>query len=112
MTEQAQNIALCEWMGWKKCACSDEHCGAWFPPGSNEPELGLPPALDLNELHEMEKRLNDKQWDEYEVQIGEVLHEQNRILTDRNWIQLTATQRREALLRTLGLWREDAGETK
>lgn len=27
--------------GWTKCACGDEHCGAWFPPGGGDAELGV-----------------------------------------------------------------------
>lgn len=61
---------------------------------------------DLNVLHEMEKMLPDHLWYDYET----VLHwkiKEDTDLTDgpeRTW-HATASQRREALLRVLNLWK-------
>lgn len=47
MNAKQINEAIAVHLGWKKCACGDEHCNAWFPPKSKEPELGLPDYFNL-----------------------------------------------------------------
>lgn len=49
MTKDQLNVAIAVHFGWKKCVCGDEHCGAWFPPGSEEPAL-LPDFIRVLEV--------------------------------------------------------------
>ena len=101
MTPEAQRIAIAEACGW-----SYEKNETYAPDGafwwSKNPEF--PDYLnDLNAMHEAEKTLNPIQAAEYA-----------RILTSIAWqseqpvfapMTATATQRTEAFLRTLNLWK-------
>jgi len=59
----------------------------------------LPDYLnDLNAMHEAEKVLTDKQWEEY----GDYL--EKMINPVKGCLHATAAQRAEAFLRTLNLW--------
>lgn len=102
MTKQDQRIALCEWAGWKRVEVSSGL--AW---GSDADKNKcwiyvhqLPDTNSLDVLHEMEKRIlgNDSLFNGDES-VSE--HYFNSISK-----HATASQRREALLRTLGLWRD------
>jgi len=97
MTPEKQQIALCEWMGWKK-----NHLGLWQSPVSNitlcTPEL--PDTSSLDVLHEMEKKLDGKYLNIYLDNLCAGMK--------YRWQEVfaTASQRREALLRTIGKWEE------
>lgn len=108
MKPEQQRIKLAEWRGWMRGKWSvgarlqqpgwfnGKHY-AWTP-------TDLPNYLsDLNAVHELEKRLTDGQWNEYEKNlIGACLLSGNR-----RYHGATAAQRCEALLKTLGLWEEE-----
>jgi hypothetical protein len=61
---------------------------------------------DLNAVHELEKVLTDKQWLEYREELRTVSLGPIRLVSQ--WckadIHATATQRSEAIGKTLGLW--------
>jgi len=64
---------------------------------------------DLNAIHEVEAKLTEEQWEEYEVELGNVLFEAtSRRLRHRDYIHATAAQKAEALCRALGLGKEGA----
>lgn len=108
MTEHDQQIALCEWMGWKPSTAgwTYQHEGQWFPVLNSD-------TNDLNVLHEMEKRLDDdnhefnQRW-HFGKHLRAIVHPQFVMSDEATWwhsSHATAFQRREALLRALGLWK-------
>lgn len=131
MTPESQRIALAEWGGWKwrlpmQSKRSDrpnwlispdgKGCAVW-PNG----DLGglMPPDYlnDLNAVHELEERLDDRQREQY----GDLLATRFcgfHYIDYEGWdggedpsgffwmAHLTAAQRCEALLRTIGRWEE------
>lgn len=116
MTEQEQRIALCEWAGWKPEVRRAEIPEADFVHEETFWTKGeatcrgpwLPDTNSLDVLHEFEKRLNEKQEVFYLMRLMDVMKEDHTIgwKIERTY-HATAAQRREALLRTLGLWKED-----
>jgi hypothetical protein len=105
MTDEEINEAIALKLGWAKCACGDIRCGAWFPPGTSDPnkaELGVPSfCKDLNAMHEAEKGLVSLQWVSYSRRLQTLCDE------SVTWpIHATASQRAEAFLRTIGKWKE------
>lgn len=46
---------IAEARGYTRCMCNDEHCGAWFPPDSEEP--CLLPSFTEEERLEMKARI-------------------------------------------------------
>lgn len=118
MTPEAQRIAIAEACG-ATCGYRPTTIGPklWIhAPASPfwdkyrvtrpEEEFGshyLPDYLnDLNAMHEAEKVLTDAQESEFRGNLVEVCGS----LADA--LHATASQRAEAFLRTLGLWREEA----
>ena len=93
MTETEQQIALCEWMEWRKGIPQEDDyewmhadgCGTNYLPDTN--------SLDV--LHEMEKKLTQVQYNEFRLLL-EFRH-------GHEAISASASQRREALLRALKL---------
>ena len=65
---------------------------------SNGRWVEFDPFNDLNAVHELEKLLSDSEWDKY----GDCLDSIRNPV--KNWIHATATQRAEALGKTLNLW--------
>ena len=114
MTDEEINEAIALQLGWAKCACGDIRCGVWFPHGTshpNEAELGVPSfCKDLNAMAEAEKFAlgGSTAWLEFAVNLMRVLEaEQMSELDGMTCIlQATARQRAEALLRTVGQWKE------
>lgn len=119
MTKEGINRALAEWMGWTKCVCDDPECGVWFPP-SGEPALEVPNFYaSLDAVHEVALKLSDvsytgkdgQQWTE---RCDFMAHLERIVIRDTKvdqcnfeFYNATAPQRCEAILRTLGLWKED-----
>ena len=99
MSPTEQQIALCEWMGWE-----------YHKPTPEELESGSyyhyePNTSSLDVLHEMEKKLTDEQCRTYH----EFIKGHHLIATHpaAEWVfHASASQRREALLRTLNLWKD------
>lgn len=106
MTDQEQIIALAEWDGWT--IKSHNHLGVY---GSKEHSSGgrtgwvVPDYLsDLNAVHELEKKLLASQHDAYMWHLTDsVRHESEMGFVE---IHATARQRCEALLRTIGKWKD------
>jgi hypothetical protein len=102
MTPEAQRIAIAEVCGWKRCQPDvlDYRKGE-FPMG--EAPNGMYQALpdypnDLNAMHEAEaKVLNHQQWWAYQEQLEKLV---------KYTLGATASQRAEAFLRTLNLWKD------
>lgn len=129
MTAQEQQIALCEWMGWSWIKHPMTALGYWENGTQGEPgykrtewlqpaeqAVGLPNTSSLDVLHEMEKRLTWPQRTLYAHILTRILLLENRIeypqdeptdlVEEFTVLNATAAQRREALLRTLNLWKE------
>lgn len=119
MTEQEQRIALAEWMGWRLDAASPttgRHGTIRFTTLVHSPTGGkevfdsiaeaieaLPDTNSLDVLHEIEMKLNCEQRNSYIHRLWELL--------GPNWSYcevalMNSAQRREALCRALGLWKD------
>lgn len=111
MTDDAINLAIAEWCGWKpvwECpSCHTQHlsdslkwcdrCKCVFIR-HEEPSY----CTDLNAMWEAECKLHEPQRTIY---INTLYGEE---CADNEWRQIhaTARQRAEALLKTVGLWKE------
>jgi hypothetical protein len=115
MKPEAQRIAIAEACGWTTIGTTGNH---GVPYGLHPIESkrskhrldDLPDYLnDLNAMHEVEKVLNNAQWQTYLNKLEDITGAQN---TGTWWeciqcaVQSTAAQRSEAFLRTLNLWEE------
>lgn len=114
MTPEEQRIALAEWDGWKyspsaNSSIKHEAVMAWYRPGSSPWHLEqLPDYLnDLNAVHLLEKKLPDKHKRSYAFILAQVLDTTPTVDLDDQFLNIhaTATQRCEALLKTLNLWK-------
>lgn len=110
MTEQEQRIALCEWMGYHLEEESNG-CKVWYGP-NDVAQRGLPDTNSLDVLHEMEMKMDKRQQDVFAGILGEIVCGRQidfgamRINTTTEILFATAAQRRKALCRTLGLWKD------
>jgi hypothetical protein len=118
MTTEQQKIALLEWAGWKRNQIVANGPTCWHDP-EGKPKAWLDqdyllPNLDsLDVLAEFEEKLKDDEvlWDSLIQQLNYVVighywppttrREQFRVYTAK------APHRLEALVRVLGLWREE-----
>ena len=95
MTPEKQQIAIAEACGWKYVNFNYILQGVWQNVGSFPDYLN-----DLNACHEMEKSLADTfQRRNYYQTLDEITGDQ------WNTIGATATQRCEAFLKTINLWK-------
>jgi hypothetical protein len=119
MTNDEQNIAVAEWCGWKL-----DPTGLWWSDPTGNYGVKGPPdyGSDLNATHEAEKQLLTgdgwkKRLAKYSSELMAVMHDtdfgridvafKNDMVHLRYFtLHATAAQRREALLRTIGRWKE------
>lgn len=116
MTEQEQQIALCEWMGYRYQEGEEPVYGGsykargWFTPEGSSMKFvkELPNTNSLDVLHGMEMKLDEDQKFNYARILFHFRHgfTSNIVGLSEMPIMATASQRREALLRTLGLWKD------
>lgn len=116
MTPKAQQIAIAKACGWTEIWRAERLYGK--PPDGGSAIYVVPGYLhDLNACHEMEKVLTEREQLAYIEEIGKLVRDaysktgrDPRSCEDREVIfwhmTATATQRCDAFLRTLGLWRE------
>jgi hypothetical protein len=108
MTPEEQQIALCEWF---KPGCTRRL--TIFGEDKQTEYLGdLPNTNSLDVLAEMERKLTDDQARQYQeklikivVTLGKLFNAGKAYPIDGYVIHASAPQRREALLKTLGLWK-------
>lgn len=116
MTEQQQKIALCEW--WKPERYNLELDQKKFQTVDMAYLLHWwPDTNSLDVLHEMEKRLTDSHKTQYAHNLARLILVDDEVdypegqapdlVEDFCVLHATAAQRREALLKTLGLWKEE-----
>ncbi len=118
MTPLEQQIALCQWAGWKP----PEDCTKTPPHKWSSPEDGccyneLPNTNSLDVLHEMfsKFRLSASlaelaSYRDYLMRVvglNPLYWDWQTAVEFERLTNATAAQRREALLRCLGLWREE-----
>ena len=119
MTPEEQRIAIAESVGFKwvenQRVRSNSQNGAWCSTdGWHHPKTkkvsdaiyDLPDYLnDLNAMHEVEKTLNDEQWERYRAELYNLMPKSFALPDcERSNIHATAAQRAEAYLKTLNLW--------
>lgn len=108
MTEEAQNIAIFEWLGWEIAPFDAEWHWQHTITGEKYYDSETPNyCLNLNLTHEAEKSVTDVA--KYEPMLKWVLDRDWRRATvpvRRNPIYATAAQRSEAILRHVDLWKE------
>lgn len=134
MDEQEMNVATAEWCGWKWWRCEELKTTSFHPESAvvvgaykwteiPRPEnwrtiayYGPKYASDLNAMHEVEKGLESPEYrgNEYAAHVEGIL-ERDILKIDPDcvpdvvgfeMIHASARQRDEALLRTVGLWRD------
>ena len=114
MTPEKQRIALAEWDGWKQAGgfTKDQCDYGWW---NENYDYGcvfnpLPNYLeDLNAVHELEKKLDGRlEYIYYTIALPKVCGGDRDGITNfqrhKLYIHATATQRCEAILRTIGKW--------
>lgn len=109
MTPAEQNRAIAEWMGWTKIHTGYPMDGV--KPGSVAALRHLIPNFygDLNACWEFEERLTISQSRDYERALDDTVnvdyYKSDSCIIYPDW-HATAPDRCEALLHTLGLWKE------
>lgn len=108
MTDAALNEALAKWDRWTRCACGDEHCGAWFAPGAAEdqPSLGVPNYTgSLDAVATLEAKAPDEYWSRLWTDTGAEIMSS---MVDQSKALAGASPRlrSETLAKTAGVWRE------
>lgn len=108
MTETEQRIAIAEWCGWKWAPGKVIEFGAdiprniWYAPSGLACKSGPPDYLnDLNAMHEAVLRLR-----ELDAKLYIRYHQELIKIDGLLYPDATAAQRAEALLRTIGKWKE------
>ena len=104
MTPEEQLIAIAEWCGFKPGIEREiPYRKVWWKDGGVFCDCDLPDYLnDLNAMHEAEVTVfNKKDWHKY----TDILCDQVQSKNDSP-IRATAAQRAEALLRTIGKWKD------
>lgn len=120
MTEEEQQMAIAEFCGWREAfpRGKDPHPETkrggillpyhWVNERTHARVMDLPDYLhDLNAMHEAEERLSDSQLDDYRFHLMQITQRHPRwsITVDIALaIKADASQRAEALLRTIGKW--------
>lgn len=109
MNKEAQRIAIAEACGWKPHAD-----GFWYKTKKHPLIRGgkeLPDfPNDLNSMHEAEKVLTDDQLFSMDNRLYEVCNGSSELMVETFTWRATASQRSEAFLRTLNLWKESKKE--
>lgn len=110
MTPEQQRITIAEFLGWtdiEPCTCHNGQTRG-FQPIKGAHKKHTPDYLnDLNAMHEAEKHLSDRQKIGYYLDLS-LWREDTGELTENLYevVHATATQRAEALLKTIGKWEE------
>jgi hypothetical protein len=101
MKPEQQRIAIAEACGWKPNPFQMDMRGQVFPQS--------PPDYlnDLNAMHEAEKVLTEEQRIAYSDCTYDIALKAQKEIGKWRWISLTAAQRAEAFLRTIGKWEDD-----
>ncbi len=103
MTNEEINKIIAEYCGWKREFNGDDEDPEWYWIPPNNPDgNGIPPDYcnDLNEMHEAEKMLNEKQEDIMNSTLWDIMDGRKYL-----W-HSTASQRAEAFVRTIDKWKE------
>ena len=105
MNPEQQRVAIADACGWK----TDKRGLGWLSPRgyyASEPDY----LNDLNAMHEAEKVLTQDQMIDYSRHVGKSvtshLPASRAAWMDFQLINVTASQRAEAFLRTIGKWEE------
>ncbi len=120
MNTEHQRIAIAEACGWTTRPNGFQRCFIWVDPDGHDvgqtnheahmetAARNLPDYLsDLNAMHEAEKVLTAIQCNDYDTYIMHRLRESEiNPPANRFKFHATASQRAEALLRTLNLWKD------
>jgi len=117
MTEHEQRVAIAEWMGYVVSHGGNVE-GKYVAQGSTV--MPMPDyTRDLNAMHEVLARLESNGswrkwiwWLEHRMNLGHIEDgcRERDTTTEMLLINATAAQICEALLRTLGLWRDEPSE--
>lgn len=100
MNQEEQRVAIAEACGWKETEAwlDGRRCFERADSNAGWDFDSLPDYLnDLNAMHEAEEKLDCNQWEVWHRIVGE---------WPTDVARLTASQRAEAFLRTIGKWKE------
>jgi hypothetical protein len=112
MTKKQQRIAIAEACEWTDCEyieslglCKGKHKDVRVQYDSGH--SSLPDYLnDLNAMHEAEKVLTEEQRIAYSDHTYDIACEEQDTTGMWRWLSLTAAQRAEAFIKTIGKWEE------
>lgn len=106
MTKEEQRIAIAEACGWEAIALlGGEEEPEYLCGIVNKYPLRVPDYLnDLNAMHEAEKALDSDKRERYMTALA--MSDPGHGSSSWYIVHLTAAQRAEAFLRTLGKWKE------
>lgn len=115
MTNEEQNIAIAKWLGWTSIT-KTHHLLGIVPDAemmdSQDADITLVPipdyGSDLNAMHEAELKLDYETWCLFRMNLGDVVKNKQHLnwITPYNYVSATSSQRLEALLRTIGKWKD------
>jgi len=106
MTPEAQRIAISEACGWTQHEARE---ATYWKFNGDFIGAGPPDYLnDLNAMHEAESLLTLDQMNRYTKELFKVMYVMPHDVGTAFLFIATATQRAEAFLKTLGLWKDDA----
>lgn len=100
MNNEKQRIAIAEACGWEPLP--EGHFHPDNPVGQTMPDY----LVDLNAMHEAEKTLNELQLVAYSDKLYDLAVEHQRKTGKWCYLSMSASQRAEAFLRTIGKWEE------
>lgn len=107
MKESEQNIAIAEWCGLKPCGYHFEY---HVDRAGDRWECSPPIPVytrDLNAMFSAEEKLTDQEWYGYQDAIFHATaSDPHSSYSVRRYIHATAAQRAEALLKTIGRWKD------
>jgi hypothetical protein len=115
MSPEKQRITIAEACGWVMKTEQVEHTNGyqwtetrkfWVSPHGKRGEL--PDYLgDLNAMHAAEEVMTERQRCDYASYVYDIACQHQQATEKWRYISMTAAQRAEALLRTLGKWEDD-----
>jgi hypothetical protein len=109
MSEQAQVEAILKWAGWSYDPDYNSGFGGWGGPDGKRSSCLAPPDMTGDWLREqIGERLPGGDWEPFQIYL-ELETGENMLCVERLQAQILATiaQLRAALLKTVGLWKEE-----
>jgi hypothetical protein len=104
MSPEAQRIAIAEACGWEHIVFNR----GWIKAGDGKTQCVIPDYLnDLNAMHEAEEVMTEMQRCDYSNHLYDLARRHQEVTEKWRYLSMSAAQRAEAFLRTLGKWEDE-----